>query len=167
MPFELPPNSQAQALISVQSGLQTVFSAPQTVTVATVQPSIFTTASSGKGQGVIFNYPANQLVNSSAPAKAGEVVVVYCTGLGLTNPSPPASGFATPAGQYDVVNKVTATVGGINAPVQFAGLVPSLVGLYQVNVQIPPGVAANNTATLQLTQNGVTSNMVTLAITDR
>jgi uncharacterized protein (TIGR03437 family) len=63
-----------------------------------------------------------------------------------------------------VVNAVTATIGGINAPVHFAGLAPGFVGLYQVNVQAPAGVTAGSAVPLVLTQAGVSSNTVTLAI---
>ena len=47
---------------------------------------------------------------------------------------------------------------------QFAGLAPGFVGLYQVNVVVPPGVAPGPEVELTLTQNGVPSNTVTLAV---
>ena len=59
---------------------------------------------------------------------------------------------------------VTATVGGKAATVQFAGLTPGFVGLYQVNVQIPTGVTPGFAVPLVLMQNGVPSNTVTLAV---
>ena len=59
---------------------------------------------------------------------------------------------------------MTATVGGKAAAVQFAGLAPNFVGLYQVNVQIPEGVAAGSAVPLVLYQNGIASNAVTLAL---
>lgn len=33
-------------------------------------------------------------------------------------------------------------VGGVNAPVSFAGLAPGFAGLYQINFTIPPGVTS-------------------------
>ncbi len=129
LPFELPANGQAQILLSAPVGSQQVPTAPQTVVVGAAQPGIFTTNSSGTGQGVIFNNPANQLVNASAPASPGDIVTVYCTGLGLTNPPAPATGYPTPSGLFNVTALVTATVGGVSAPpVQFAGLTPGFVG---------------------------------------
>jgi uncharacterized protein (TIGR03437 family) len=45
-----------------------------------------------------------------------------------------------------------------------AAFLAMLVGLYQVNVQIPAGVTPGNTVAMTITQNGVVSNLVTLAV---
>jgi uncharacterized protein (TIGR03437 family) len=61
-------------------------------------------------------------------------------------------------------------IGGVPASVLFAGLAPGFVGLYQVNIQVPAGVAAGNSIPLVLTatdpQSGIAaqSNSATLAI---
>jgi len=55
-------------------------------------------------------------------------------------------------------------VGGQPATVQYAGFTPGFVGLYQVNVRVPAGVTAGNAVALVLTQNGVPSNTVTIAV---
>jgi uncharacterized protein (TIGR03437 family) len=62
------------------------------------------------------------------------------------------------------VAAVEARIGGKPAVVHFAGLAPGFVGLYQVNVQIPDGLAPGPAVPLVLTQNGVASNRVTLAL---
>jgi minor extracellular serine protease Vpr len=36
-------------------------------------------------------------------------------------------------------------IGGFEATVQFAGLAPGFVGLYQVNVQVPANIPSGNT----------------------
>jgi uncharacterized protein (TIGR03437 family) len=56
------------------------------------------------------------------------------------------------------------TIGGVPARVTFSGLAPGFVGLYQVNVQVPPGAPAGDAITAQLEIGGVTSNAVTIAI---
>jgi uncharacterized protein (TIGR03437 family) len=164
LPFELPSSGQAQVLLSAPLGSEQAYTVPQTFVVGAAQPGIFSVNSSGAGQGVIVNNPANQIVSSTAPATAGDVVTVYCTGLGPTSPQAPATGTATPAGLFNATVPVTATIGGINAPVQFSGLTPGLVGLYQVNVQIPSGVTPGSAVPITITQNGVVSNTVTLAV---
>jgi len=94
----------------------------------------------------------------------GEIVAVYATGLGVTNPAV-RSGEAAPSDPLaKVTTPVEATVGGKAAVVHFAGLAPSFVGLYQVNVQIPAAVTPGSAVPLVLYQNGVPSNTVTLAL---
>jgi uncharacterized protein (TIGR03437 family) len=67
------------------------------------------------------------------PAKPGEIILVYATGLGPTDPpTPSAQLVATPA---MLANSVTVTIGGAAAPVAYAGLVEA--GLYQLNVTVP------------------------------
>jgi uncharacterized protein (TIGR03437 family) len=159
LPFELPPNSRPQLIVK---GADFV-TVPETITVATARPGIFSTTQDGKGQGVIMDV-GNRLVDSANPAKAGDVVVVYCTGLGATNPAV-RSGEAAPASPLaKVVTPVTVTIGGQPATVQYAGLTPGLVGLYQVNVQIPSGVTPGSSVSLVISQDGVPSNTVTLAL---
>jgi uncharacterized protein (TIGR03437 family) len=159
LPFELAPNSRHQAVVKTADAI----TVPETITVASARPGIFTTTQDGKGQGVIMD-TANRLVDAGNPAAAGDVVVVYCTGLGATNPAV-RSGEAAPASPLaKVTTPVSVTIGGQPAVVQYAGLTPGLVGLYQVNVQIPGGVTPGPSVPLVISQDGVPSNTVTLGI---
>jgi uncharacterized protein (TIGR03437 family) len=58
----------------------------------------------------------------------------------------------------------TVTIGGIPALVSFSRLAPGSVGLYQVNVQVPVGVLANDAVPVILLIGGVSSNVVTIAV---
>jgi uncharacterized protein (TIGR03437 family) len=158
IPSGLAPNSRVQAMVKVQGQL----TVPESITLAPASPGIFTVSSDGSGQGVIFL--GDRLADGNSPARAGDVLVVYCTGLGATQP-PVAAGQASPASPPATATApVTATIGGRAATVQFAGLTPGLAGLYQVNVQVPEGVSPGAAVELVLTQNGIDSNKVTLAI---
>jgi uncharacterized protein (TIGR03437 family) len=66
-----------------------------------------------------------------------------------------ADGAASPA--TTVVDKVTATIGGQDAPVTYAGLVEGFVGLYQVNLTVPSGISPRDAAPLRLTVSGQSS----------
>jgi uncharacterized protein (TIGR03437 family) len=159
LPFELAPNSRPQLIVKGASFV----TVPETITVAAARPGVFTTTQDGKGQGVITDVN-NRLVDASNPTKTGDVVVVYCTGLGATNPAV-RSGEAAPASPLArVVTPVSVTIGGQPAVVQYAGLTPGYVGLYQVNVQIPSGVTPGSSVPLVISQDGVPSNTVTLAV---
>ena len=92
----------------------------------------------------------------------GGVIQIFATGLGPVNPTV-KTGEASPSNPpATVTSAVTCTVGGVSAPVQFAGLAPGFVGLYQVNVAIPAGVTG--TVPVVLTQGGVASNTVTIVV---
>ncbi|HVT95027.1 MAG TPA: hypothetical protein VHD76_19405 [Bryobacteraceae bacterium] len=102
------------------------------------------------------------VLGGSAGFAAGSDASVYLTGLGKTD-SDIASGDAAREGE--VINAtldVTATVGGVNAPVQFAGLAPGFVGVNQVNLQVPqlsPGIYP-----VVITVDGVSSNAAPLKV---
>ncbi|HTX36345.1 MAG TPA: IPT/TIG domain-containing protein [Bryobacteraceae bacterium] len=70
---------------------------------------------------------------SSRPAVPGEVIEIYGTGFGPTNPASPTAELVSQPAPISFAAAVT--IGGVNAEVQWAGLVSS--GLYQLNVQIP------------------------------
>lgn len=132
LPFELADTGTAT--LTVTSGGQT--SSQVTVTLRTTSPGIFSINSQGNGDGAIL-HADNTLVTPANPARAGETVVIFCTGLGATDPAV-ASGRA--ASGERTTNLPTVTFGGVNARVDFAGLAPGFVGLYQVNAVVPSGV---------------------------
>ncbi len=163
IPFELPPGGTFGLSVIVGG----IASPPQLVTLTSAQPGIFTVNSSGSGAGVVTN-AAGALIDSSNPARRGEVVIVWATGLGATNANPPvATGEASPSPPNPparVVEAVTAFAGGVPATVEFAGLTPGLVGLYQVNVRVPDNAPVGEAVELYLRQNQISSNRVTLAV---
>ncbi|HWC00001.1 MAG TPA: hypothetical protein VG672_25005 [Bryobacteraceae bacterium] len=61
-------------------------------------------------------------------------------------------------------------MGGITSNAAFAGLTPTLAGLYQINVQVPSGAAAGDAVPLTVTVTdpatgvAVNSNVVTVAL---
>ncbi len=159
VPYELPTGTTVSLVVKRGD----IFTTPEVVTIVPAQPAIFTTNQSGSGQGVIVD-PQFRLVDGSNAAAAGDVVLLFATGLGATNP-PVASGTAPPADTLArVVLPVTVTVGGREAAVEFAGLAPNFVGLYQVNVRVPQGVAPSGSTPVVMTQGGIASNTVTLAL---
>jgi uncharacterized protein (TIGR03437 family) len=158
LPYDLPAG-RTQVVVKGTASV----TVPETITIAPARPGIFSLSQNGKGQGAILD-AQGRVVDSLAPAAAGSVVAVYCTGLGLTLPAV-AAGQGAPGNPPALVTvPVTATVGGLPATVQFAGLAPGFAGLYQVNVQIPSGVPPGAAVSLVLLQDGVPSNAVTLAV---
>jgi uncharacterized protein (TIGR03437 family) len=62
------------------------------------------------------------------------------------------------------VAQPTVTIGGVNAPVQFSGMAPGFVGLWQINAVVPQSVTPGSAVSLVVSAGGVTSNTVTIAV---
>ena len=100
------------------------------------------------------------------PAARGSVIQIYATGGGETTPSL-LPGEAAPASGTPLVTtnvQPTVTIGGQPATVQFSGMAPGYVGLWQINAQIPQTVTPGNAVPLVVTAGGATSNTVTIAV---
>jgi uncharacterized protein (TIGR03437 family) len=130
--------------------------------VLTVPVSNYTPAFLMYNSGSIFVADARDnntgaLIGPSNPATAGEVLQLYCNGLGPVS-NQPASGDPAPGSPNlaQTSSKVTVSIGGVNAPVIFSGLTPPFVGLYLVDVTVPSGLTSGNQP-ITVTVNGKTS----------
>jgi uncharacterized protein (TIGR03437 family) len=135
-------------------------SAAFNISLEEAAPGIFLVA---PNTGAVLNQDGgwNSVLN---PAPRGSVLQVFAAGLGEVAPPVPA-GVLAPASPLSLASaKVTATLDGQPAPVQFAGLAPGFAGLYQVNIQIPPGLAPSSHAQLIISAAGRASNAVDVAI---
>jgi uncharacterized protein (TIGR03437 family) len=158
VPWELSGQSQSMLAATVNN----VAGAAQTVSLAPFAPAIFSMNSQGSGQGAILDTSYN-LVDSSNPTTANAFVLIYCTGLGAVT-NQPATGSPGPSNPLAWSTTPTVTIGGVPADVSFFGLAPGYVGLYQVNAQVPAGLAANSAVPVVIAIGGVTSNTVTMAL---
>ena len=110
---------------------------------------------------VIQNYPDYSLNTTSNPVAAGGTVIAYATGSGPV--STQQTNGALPSGTVTVTSTCTATIGPSNAVVGFCGLQPNSVGLVQVNITVPSGLAGG-TYPLVVTINGQASNAQNVSV---
>jgi uncharacterized protein (TIGR03437 family) len=115
-------------------------SEPVVVNSPIASPGIFTVAGT---TGVIAHSLTNQLITAAAPADSGEVVSIYATGLGPIFPGP-ADGEPAPADPPIKGPVPAVSIGGLNAQVLRSILAPGLVGVNQVDVQIPASVSSGS-----------------------
>jgi uncharacterized protein (TIGR03437 family) len=138
-PYGLAGKSTTQVQVEYQGVLSNAISIP----VQAAHPGLFTVDASGLGGGAILNqdYSLNGGLN---PAARGSVVMIYCTGGGVTIPaSVDATITPAPPPLYNLspTNPVSVTIGGIAATVSYSGAAPSqIAGLTQINAQVPAGV---------------------------
>jgi uncharacterized protein (TIGR03437 family) len=160
VPWEL--QGQSQTTLAAASNGQ--ISAPQVVNLAAYSPGIFAINGDASGQGAILD-STNRLVDATNPATAGTTVVqIFCTGLGPVS-NQPATGAPAPSNPpAQTTTTPTVTIGGVPAIVQFSGLAPGAVGLYQVNIQVPRIFAYSNAVPVMISIGGITSNAVTMAV---
>jgi uncharacterized protein (TIGR03437 family) len=155
IPFSLAAGNQYQLLVSANGALTT----PLSLQLNAGAPAILNFTSGA----VIAQHLDGTLVLPASPATPGEYIVIYSSGLGATD-IPVASGAASPSNPpANVAVPPVLTLNGNPIDILFAGLTPGLVGLYQVNFQVPPNLAGGN-YNLQLTQTGTTSNTTLLPV---
>jgi uncharacterized protein (TIGR03437 family) len=107
-------------------------------------------------------------VDANSPAHAGD----YIRGLSppgwapVSNPPPTGggSGGVTLVVRPDWRSGRSRLAACRLPAVFFAGLAPGFVGLYQVNVQVPQGVAAGDAVPVVLSTGAAASNPVTIAV---
>ena len=165
VPWELVP-AGATANVKVIVSNNGSNSNTATVAIGPFSPGVF--ASNGLAIAVnsdgTLAWPTGAVPGlTTHPAKIGDTVIVYATGLGAVA-HPPADG----ENSLDELrtNLVTpqVMVGGVSAEVPFSGLSPQFVGVNQMNVTIP-SVAPGNKVPLQIVLGGITTDAsVTMAV---
>ena len=178
LPWELDGLSEAK--VSVTVGNET--SPEVVVPLASASPAVFTLNEFGQAAALIALGP--QVITGrgrgfagprviaapiggfggSRPARAGEVLEIFATGLGpVTNP--PATGAGALANPPSVtVEQISVRIGDEPMQVLFAGLAPSFVGLYQVNVELVGDVPSGDAVPLVVEVADVESNTTFVAI---
>jgi uncharacterized protein (TIGR03437 family) len=121
-----------------------------TVLMTPINPGLFTQAASGIGAAVAANKDGT-LNTQTNPAIAGDFITLYGTGEGVI-PGGPADGEAATAALASprpptVIVGVHAQTG---SDVQYAGIAPGQVGVWQVNVRIPSDTITLPTAPTQV-----------------
>ncbi len=119
----------------------------ETVTLQAASPEFFFFVHRGSGGAIAATNAVTGAYIGAAdlipggnftPAKPGDILTLYATGLGLTNPQVDAG--QLPDKVASVVGRVVVTVAGVqlrDEDVLYAGVTPSNAGLYQLNVRLP------------------------------
>jgi uncharacterized protein (TIGR03437 family) len=158
VPCEMPLNGSVTMTVNNSGAASTA----QSVTLAPYAPGVFTYARTSASTDPIIVHVDNLLVTPGNPAKAGEILVVWATGVGNLSQLP-ATGAASPSSPpATAVNLPTVTVGGAAVSVQFAGLTPGSVGLVQINIQLPSTLPAGSSLPLLVIFPGAPSPPVNL-----
>ena len=118
-------------------------SSPVTAAVQTSEPAFFQWGTYAVATRVDYSLAVKNGTFSepTVPAKPGDTIILWGTGFGPTTPSTPTGVVVPGDTTYNTSSTVTVTVGGVAATVDGAALTAGDVGLYQVAIQIPTGLA--------------------------
>jgi uncharacterized protein (TIGR03437 family) len=144
VPFELEPRTYPVTVTTAVAA-----SNPIDLTITATSPGMFT--------GAVVNNTTGAVINAANPLHPGDVVVVYCTGLGAVSPGV-ATGQLAPDNPISFTTaSPTVTIGGL--PVQVVNSVssPGFVGLYQIGLIIPDGLP-QGAQPLVMTSGGVVAS---------
>jgi uncharacterized protein (TIGR03437 family) len=141
----IPPN-EISGNVTLQVVRQSVAGPAVTIALVAGAPALFVSADHhALAQDFNNNYA---LATASAPAQPGDLIVLYATGLGGTQPLPGigqipqfagfVNGFATGAVQVLLNGKALNPT-----TIPYAGLTPGFAGLYQINFYLPEDCPAN------------------------
>jgi len=187
LPWQTNLSTGSATMVITRNG---VASAPLQFPVGKFSPGFFTTSGSGAGLAwAIYALPSRtnpsgdmaQPANTvpgqvGVPATAGDLLYVYAAGLGPVGPKTVLNGYApcpidAPCTDYNALDystttKPAVTVGGVPAPVTFAGLHPVYPGIYLVFFKVPSGAPKGNAVPvwLQIGTLSTDPNNVTIAV---
>jgi uncharacterized protein (TIGR03437 family) len=108
-------------------------------------------------------------VTEENPAVPGSTIVVLATGLGTVGPAEARAAmingrpYEGPAFN-DVTEFVSSLAGGRTANVLFAGLRPGTVGIYEVHLELNPGLPTNPRTSVTIAQSFQVSNIFNIAV---
>jgi uncharacterized protein (TIGR03437 family) len=147
------------------------------VNAAAAAPALFSADASGRGQAAARNSDYSRNGDAAANpqarrARKGEFVILYGSGVGArllnaNNNQPLAlkDGEAAPGNPLAITATLPAvSIGGRNAAVFFSGLTPGAVGLWQLNVQVPPDAPSGAAIEVAVSYEGKMANRLTIAV---
>lgn len=138
----LVPTSLIAGPVMLQLVVDSLAGPAVPIMLADAAPSLFQTDSTT----VLGVHLDNSLITAASPAHAGEVVVLYATGLGPTNPAAIPNQIPQQAATVTPMSSFTLLINGVAVDphqIFYAGVTPTFGGLFQINLQLPGTVASN------------------------
>ncbi len=140
VPNSLPVGSPAEFDVVNTSTGQIYTSG--TFNIEASSPALFSSDASGTGQVAAINAATNTVNSSKNPVQQGQYISLFGTGQGFIANAPPDGTPATSA--VHTANKPFVSINLEVVPssdVEYSGLAPGFVGLWQINAKVPSDAA--------------------------
>ncbi len=148
--------------VLINYNFDTVATSVYTLPLAAYNPGLFQYSSGGTLYVAALD-ENNHLVGPSNAVEHGHRIQLFANGLGPVNQTI-ASGDPAPANtKVNTTQQPTVTINGEAAHVDFSGLSPNSVSLYQINVTVPADIPAGPRH-IQISIGGATSPVSTVMV---
>jgi uncharacterized protein (TIGR03437 family) len=151
VPCEVTPSSAVSVAVTVGAAPPVTVSVP----VLAASPGIFETTMSDGVLRAVAVRPDGSWVSLINPARRGETIRAYATGLGVTSPSVGTDATAIPGVdavvQGNLIMGVTNTAGqGEGVRVSTARVAPDLIGVMEIPFEVPMDAATGNNVSFSI-----------------
>ena len=165
----LAPDDSTQGPVSVVVTNHNEVSAPFTAQLQPAAPALFQLGATS--YAIATRYPDNAVIGNPAvvagtvAAKPGDILTLWCAGLGPTQPPATAGKAVTASAQ--TASPVTVTVGNAGVNVLWAGTSSNSIGLYQINIQLPQSIGSGDQPVVATVAGFQSPTAVNLFITNQ
>ncbi len=157
---QLPYNITGLVSLVVRNGIHVGAGFP--LNIQPVAPAIFRSGQSGGNTGLaaVLRAKNNDYVTFTNPIHPNDVLMIFLTGMGAVN-ADLGTGQAAPFDPYALVEtQPVVTLGDMRLDVAYAGLVPGMAGVYQVNVIIPDFHNSETQTSLKIEQGAASTSLL-------
>lgn len=150
MPFQVDGN--VAMILRTPGGVSDTLN----LTILPTAPGVFRNGVAGARSDLpaVYRQSNGLLVTDTNPIKRGENIQILLTGLGRTSPAVEAGVPAPGDPMAAAIVAPTVRLGDVEIPVEFAGLLPNAVGVYQITARTTSSVPLGLDQALVVSQGG-------------
>jgi uncharacterized protein (TIGR03437 family) len=159
MPMGAPASGTVEAQVVRRSNGQILAAGP--IQMAPATPGLFTESATGAGQVRALNED-NSINSPSNAIPRGQVIQLFGTGQGFVREAPPDG--EPSSGLKPTDDRPEVVIGSAFVPpenIQYSGLAPDLIGVWQINVKIPDTTAPGNQVPVAIQFKSIPSTLGT------
>ncbi len=155
MPYNVDGN--ATMVLRTPGGVSDNFN----LNILPAAPSVFRSGVAGDQTGLPLVYRAlnSELVTPTNPVHPGDTLIILGTGLGRMLPAIETGAPAPSDTPTQAVLTPSVTLGNVALGLEYAGLMPGQVGVFQINAVVPNTAPLGLTVPLRISQGGASTSL--------